>query len=68
MHSNYATQGFTEFLTQKEVGGDVFQLEIIEVSYHPIMLHPVRTTSAEGSSSEGLRQDAQNTSQATTRE
>ena len=28
----------------------------------------VRTTSAEGSSSEGLRRDAQNTSQATTRE
>ena len=28
----------------------------------------VRTTSAEGSSGEGLRRDAQNTSQATTRE
>ena len=32
------------------------------------LLEVVRTTSAEGSSGEGLRQDAQNTSQATTRE
>ena len=33
-----------------------------------LLLPTVRTTSAEGSSGEGLRRDAQNTSQATTRE
>ena len=33
-----------------------------------ILIPPVRTTSVEGSSGEGLRRDAQNTSQAMTRE
>ena len=45
----------------------VFPLASTEAS-NPMFTQCVRTTSAEGSSGEGLRRDAQKTSQATTRE
>ena len=40
----------------------------IQPTFRKMFIHSVRTTSAEGSSGEGLRRDAQNTSQARARE
>ena len=57
---------FSEYLDRLALGAGS-----ATVSYHPYSLDEqvaVRTTSAEGSSGEGLRRDAQNTSQAMARE
>ena len=51
--------GYQQFIYSEAIG------IVPEVMW---LLNTVRTTSAEGSSSEGLRRDAQNTSQAMTRE